>query len=185
MSGLGTDLATASPSNPSFSVETTGPLAAIVQEINKSAVIGEPDSFHEFSQLAREFHGKMSRLAQPSGATFHWTDTGFTGPSAPVTATAMRARTPLGSFRVIMMANTRFLANTTTIISSMLDCDSRKNLASTSSAMNNLVHRNINLKRPAAQDQETSSKKKAKKTKKAKCLGDWLPRIKSEAKVRA
>ena len=173
MSGLGTDLATASHSDPSFSVETTGPPAAIVQENNKSAVIGEPDTFHETRLLVTQFAGRMARLADtamPSVATTQGSNTPsiFTGPGVPVKATIMRERTPLGLFGVIMKADTTFLADTTTIISSMLDCNSRKNLASTSSAMNNLVHRNINLKRPAAQDQETTSKKKAKKTKMSK-----------------
>ena len=80
------------------------------------------------------------------------------------------------------MANTKFLADTTAIISSMLDCDSRKNLALTSTAMNNLVHRKIHLKRPAAQDQEISSKKKPKKTKKARMSWTLVPEDQKRSK---
>ena len=166
MSGLGTDLATASHSDPSFRAETTGSPAAVIQEMNKSAAVSEPDPFDKISVLA----GKMSRLAdtaKPSMATVQKNNTPsiFTRPGAPVRAMIMQERTALGSFGTIMKPDTNFLADTVKALSSMLDCDSRKNLASTSSAINNLVLRNINHKRPAAQEQETTSKKKAKKAK--------------------
>ena len=195
--GLGTNLATGSQTETSLSAENTGTSVALLQETNNQAGITGPSSLLESSQLLARSPAKESWLAKTAGLfdvviQEYNTPSILIGPGAPVRATTMRERTPLGLFRVIMMANTSFLADMITKLSSMLDRDSRKNLASTSSAMNNLVHRNINLKRLAAQDQEITSKKKAKMAKTARkgalkdqkrsksmCIGHSFPLITS------